>query len=441
MKKYLKRIIVIIILLICVFFAYNFYAKNNFNNFLKGESNLYTSTFSRDKTEKYTNESSYKIESDDYNDAMFYETVKLEKNTPYKVTCMVKTKDVVSKNQSAGSGAQISIEDTTERSTAISGTTDWQQIELIFNSKDREEVEIGFRLGGYLDDCKGEAWFTDFKIEKGTKTDTNNTNWKFAFFIFDEVSAKVGNETLDYTLTSEDYSDMKSTINRLSNTCSNLSKGKMTVESDAYKISDPITTLSYDDDYGYYVAPEDVESQIKDIIDNNDYDHIFIVFKLDDDEVEDWVGLGAMDYYGVGYSNIRLPNEKNSYIYKYDTRANTFPEEVLLHEFLHSLERTSKEYGYDIPALHDNELYGYENKKLIGLKEWYQDYMNCEIKTSDGYIGLDSSIYSLKPAKKSDFIYSVELSNPFEEPQNTFEAIAQIFKNAKRNTMQILEKI
>ena len=48
-----------------------------------------------------------------------------------------------------------------------------------------------------------------------------------------------------------------------------------------------------------------------------------------------------MDYYGIGYSNIRLPNSSKSYMYKYDSRINTFPEEVFLHEFLHSLERTS----------------------------------------------------------------------------------------------------
>ena len=36
------------------------------------------------------------------------------------------------------------------------------------------------------------------------------------------------------------------------------------------------------------------------------------------------IGLdfGYMDYYGIGYSNIRLPNSSRSYIYKYDTRIN-----------------------------------------------------------------------------------------------------------------------
>ena len=143
-----------------------------------------------------------------------------------------------------------------------------------------------------------------------------------------------------------------------------------------------------------------------------------------------------MDYYGIGYSNIRLPNSSKSYIYRYDTRINTFPEEVFLHEFLHSLERTSEEYGYDIPALHDYEKYGYENQKLIGLKDWYKDYMNKNIKTSNGYIGLPEQIYTLKPAKNSDFEYSYKIEE-FHEPQNLIEDIRQLFKNVLINLKNI----
>ena len=78
------------------------------------------------------------------------------------------------------------------------------------------------------------------------------------------------------------------------------------------------------------------------------------------------IGLdyGSMDYYGIGYSNIRLPNSSKSYMYKYDSKINTFPEEVFMHEFLHSLERTAEEYGYTIPALHDYEKYGYKSQNL-----------------------------------------------------------------------------
>ena len=121
-----------------------------------------------------------------------------------------------------------------------------------------------------------------------------------------------------------------------------------------------------------------------------------------------------MDYYGIGFSNIRLPNDSKSYMYKYNTRINTFPEEVLLHEFLHSLERNAKEYGYDIPALHDYEKYGYKNEKLEGQKKWYTDYMNSNINSDNGTkIGLPNQIYTLKPAKQSDFIGAYKLDNVF----------------------------
>lgn len=132
-----------------------------------------------------------------------------------------------------------------------------------------------------------------------------------------------------------------------------------------------------------------------------------------------------MDYYGIGFSNIRLPNSSKSYIYKYSSSVNTFPEEVFLHEFLHSLERNSKEYGYSRPELHDYKKYGYKNEALIGQKKWYKDYMNKNIKTTSGKIGLPKQIYKLKPAKNSNFKHSYNMDE-FKEPENIIQDIGQI---------------
>ena len=139
-----------------------------------------------------------------------------------------------------------------------------------------------------------------------------------------------------------------------------------------------------------------------------------------------------MDYYGIGFSNIRLPNDSRSYIYKYNSRINTFPEEVFLHEFLHSLERNAQEYGYNRPELHDYEKYGYENELLEGQKQWYTDYMNKEIKTTEGNVGLPAEIYTLKPAKNSDFDYSYKIEDVFKQPENIIEEIIEIFENLGR---------
>ena len=53
----------------------------------------------------------------------------------------------------------------------------------------------------------------------------------------------------------------------------------------------------------------------------------------------------------IGLSNIRVPNENSTLLYKY-TNYNTFPEEVYVHEFLHGLERIEKEYGNEVIELH-----------------------------------------------------------------------------------------
>ena len=270
--------ITVIILLVLLYYAYQYYQTNNFNNFVRSEANLYTSEFKRDDKVKYNNKKSYSIESKEFNDAMFYETVKVEKNQPYKVTCMVKTEDVEAEEGISGVGAHISIEGSTERSIAIQGTTDWQKIELIFNSKDREEINIGFRLGGNLGEAKGKAWFSEFTLEEGIPE--NNSNWEFACFIFKTTSVNINNKQINLSVTENDVKDIEDTITRFENSCYTMSQGKMRAKCDIYGVNTPLSKLSYDEEFGYYVAPEDVEEQIRSTIETNDYDHIFVVVRL-----------------------------------------------------------------------------------------------------------------------------------------------------------------
>ena len=295
MKNKIINIITWIIVIAILILALKFYSKNNFNEYVKSEMNIHTSEFKRDKDVKYSKTDSYKIISNSENDATFYKKVKVQKNMPYKVTCMVKTENVIPENDLSGVGAQISIIGTTEKSVAISGTQDWQKIEMIFNSKDREEVEIGFRLGGYLGKCTGTAWFSDFTFEEGTTS--QNNNWKFACFIFENTDVVVDGKEIKISMTDDDINDIKDTINRFEKTASSLSNNKMTANCDIYKTSDPINKLTYDEEFGYYVSAEDVEKSIKDTIQKNDYDHIFVIIRLGNEEykndiqINDWIGL------------------------------------------------------------------------------------------------------------------------------------------------------
>lgn len=98
-----------IIMIIILSKLYKIYKLNYFNDFIKAEYNLNTSNFTRDDKEKYSKYYSYKIESPEFNDAIFYKSIKVTPQTPYKLTCMIKTKDVENKSQNSSSGASINI--------------------------------------------------------------------------------------------------------------------------------------------------------------------------------------------------------------------------------------------------------------------------------------------------------------------------------------------
>ena len=219
-KALIINIFTFCILMLAIYLAYQFYQSNNFNGLIRSEANLGISEFARDKKIKYSDSNSYKITSNEFNDAMFSKEIEVKKNTPYKVTCMIKTKGVQADKNASSIGAQISISNTVERSVAISGDSQWQEVELIFNSKNRDIVDIAFRLGGTEGYAKGEAWFSDFKIEEGQTED--DSDWKFACFIFENTNVTVDNKDIDIQVTNTDITDIKNTIERFENSCNQL---------------------------------------------------------------------------------------------------------------------------------------------------------------------------------------------------------------------------
>lgn len=426
----IKNIISIVVFVILIYMAYTIYQKYNFNDYIKAEYNMGLSNFERDNEVKYGNINSYKIENTNYNDAMFYKTINVTPNTPYKVTCKIKTQDVKTSKENTDAGAHICIKDGLIKSDNVIGTTDWTEVTLYFNSKNKEEIDLGFRLGGNEDTAIGTAWFSDFTIESGIQDESNT--WNFLCLLFDYVDVNIDNKNIKLSLTQTDKDDISICMRRFQNSIQEMSYDKIRVTYKIEEVTAPITQLSYDEENGYYVSGYNIKDVLDPYIKEGKYDHIFVAFRTGDINqqkaipVNDWIGLGSMEYRGLGYSNIRLPDDDKNYVYKYDTRINTFPEEVLMHEFLHTLERNTEEYGIERPELHDYEKYGYENKRLIGLKEWYQDYMNKNINTVSGKIGLPKEIFTKKPVKASDFEYSHKLSE-LKEPENIMEELNNLF--------------
>lgn len=73
----------------------------------------------------------------------------------------------------------------------------------------------------------------------------------------------------------------------------------MTVNYKTVIIDEPIKTVSSNEEYGYYVSVSDVRQLLNEYIESSDeeYDHIFIAYKLGEDLHEeriktgDWIGL------------------------------------------------------------------------------------------------------------------------------------------------------
>ena len=139
------------------------------------------------------------------------------------------------------------------------------------------------------------GWFSDFTMEAGVLDDSNN--WNFACFIFEDIDVVIDNKQIKISTTAQDIIDIKDTISRFQTSVRDMSNRKMIANCDTYIVKQPITKLSYDEEFGYYVAAEDIENIIKDTVNQNEYDHIFVVIRLGDEkhqkdiEINDWIGL------------------------------------------------------------------------------------------------------------------------------------------------------
>lgn len=282
---------IIMIIVICVLF--NIFKSHYFNGFVKAETTVGISEFRRDKDIKYSDMDSYRIISPTQNDAAFYKEILVEPHTPYRITCMIKTENVIPSMLNTDGGACISIIEAPEISKSITGTTDWQKVELMFNSHSRTTIRVGFRLGGNSGTAQGIAWFSDFKLEKGLNT--NDTTWNVACFIFENTDVEINGQKMEFTMTMDEKKAVENDMQDFKSSCKRLSENKIQIDYEIYNIEQPLTTISYSEEHKYYFDPYDVNKQIEDIVLENNCDYIFIAVKMGDNEkeipVSNWVGL------------------------------------------------------------------------------------------------------------------------------------------------------
>lgn len=283
----LGKIVFIVLLVGIIGVTYFFYNKYYFNDYTKAQVKSGISDFYKDSTKKIGKKASYCIENKDYNDAVFYKKFEVEKNTAYRVTCKIKTENVSSKYQDEqlddegaikyGVGACIGILDTTEQSNIVSGNSNWEEIEFMFNSRNREYVNLGFRLGGYNGESKGKALFSDIKVEKST---IEYKTWNVVCFNINNIDVTLNGKKYKVSMTTEDQRIIRENLERFARSMESFSGNKMKINTKCIEIQEPLTSLSYSKENGYYIEPKDAYSLIKDYLNTNEYDHIFMRSKI-----------------------------------------------------------------------------------------------------------------------------------------------------------------
>jgi Gpi18-like mannosyltransferase len=133
-----------------------------------------------------------KVENLSDNDARFAQTVDVEPNAIYRITCYVKAEGVGDEENGAG----ISIKDTFASSELLYDTQgEWVPVELYgVTGPDQTSLTVMARLGGYGSTNTGTAWFDDFDMEKITAAPAGAT-----VNTFTPIEAKNDNQDVDFS--------------------------------------------------------------------------------------------------------------------------------------------------------------------------------------------------------------------------------------------------
>jgi putative membrane-bound dehydrogenase-like protein len=103
-----------------------------------------------------------KITSDSGATAAVYVTARVEPNTQYRLSGWVKTKGL---EPLTGKGAQLTMDQGTVATRDLRASSNWQMLEVEFNSGARRVATINCSFGG-SGTAKGTAWFDDVQLTK-----------------------------------------------------------------------------------------------------------------------------------------------------------------------------------------------------------------------------------------------------------------------------------
>jgi alpha-N-arabinofuranosidase len=127
-----------------------------------------TADYSRDQDGGRDGTAGLSIMSDEGGDASWFVIVPIEPWSTYRLSGWIRTQDV---EAGSGRGALLNLHNFQGVQTdAITGTTDWTEVAVEFETGEETEVWINCLFGGW-GQSTGKAWFDDLKLEQLSKAD------------------------------------------------------------------------------------------------------------------------------------------------------------------------------------------------------------------------------------------------------------------------------
>jgi len=173
-----------------------------------------------------------------------------------------------------------------------------------------------------------------------TGPNSENAHWQILGVIVHNVDVPYKTQT---TLSARDIQIARARFTDLTHSLGNMSGGRLTADVTILEIHTPLTRLSPANattgTNGYHASSAVVSDLIAEYVDKTDFHHVMTFLRLDIGNP--WAGLYNHTLNGVHFSQIFF----GAHNCNWHTQT-AFPDQVLVHEFLHGLEYESKRAGH-----------------------------------------------------------------------------------------------
>jgi len=144
----------------------------------------------------HTGNRSLRIDSERGADSSMFVNVPVEPYTEYVLSAWIKTQDI---KLLGGMGALLNVHLSDIRTPAVTGTSDWKQVQVRFNSGDRKTVSINCLFGGF-GRATGSAWFDDVELTRTASTGLPGMEGRVVGIVMDQYAQRAPVDSVVPTL-------------------------------------------------------------------------------------------------------------------------------------------------------------------------------------------------------------------------------------------------